>query len=140
VSFFSGGEGWHNYHHMFPWDYRAAESAAELFWRFNLARFWIDLLAAAGHVWDRRVNRRPCGRPVADAREVPVPAIHETAGRETTANETAGRETALNETAAKPTRRAECGVGDGAGDGAGMPTWPRPRQAVVTALASPRTP
>nr|CAD7590878.1 unnamed protein product [Timema genevievae] len=25
VSFLCLGEGWHNYHHMFPWDYRAAE-------------------------------------------------------------------------------------------------------------------
>ncbi|KYN06486.1 Acyl-CoA Delta(11) desaturase, partial [Cyphomyrmex costatus] len=25
VSFFSHGEGWHNYHHVFPWDYKASE-------------------------------------------------------------------------------------------------------------------
>lgn len=25
VSFISLGEGWHNYHHAFPWDYKAAE-------------------------------------------------------------------------------------------------------------------
>lgn len=25
VSALTGGEGWHNYHHVFPWDYRASE-------------------------------------------------------------------------------------------------------------------
>lgn len=25
TSFFTMGEGWHNYHHVFPWDYKAAE-------------------------------------------------------------------------------------------------------------------
>ncbi|XP_011878893.1 PREDICTED: acyl-CoA Delta(11) desaturase-like [Vollenhovia emeryi] len=26
VNALSGGEGWHNYHHVFPWDYKAAEA------------------------------------------------------------------------------------------------------------------
>jgi stearoyl-CoA desaturase (delta-9 desaturase) len=25
VSIFAMGEGWHKYHHTFPWDYKAAE-------------------------------------------------------------------------------------------------------------------
>ena len=25
VAFLLAGEGWHNYHHSFPWDYRASE-------------------------------------------------------------------------------------------------------------------
>ncbi|KAF9410523.1 hypothetical protein HW555_010420, partial [Spodoptera exigua] len=33
VSFLSLGEGWHNYHHAFPWDYKAAE----LTMHFNLS-------------------------------------------------------------------------------------------------------
>ena len=55
VSVISGGEGWHNWHHAFPWDYAASETG--IFWRWNLARFWIDSLAALGWVWDRKVQR-----------------------------------------------------------------------------------
>lgn len=46
------GEGWHNYHHMFPTDY----SASEYGWhrQYNPSTLAIDLLAALGLVWDRR--------------------------------------------------------------------------------------
>lgn len=46
VGYISIGEGWHNYHHTFPWDYRAAELGSkcnitariiDLLHRFNLA-------------------------------------------------------------------------------------------------------
>jgi stearoyl-CoA desaturase (delta-9 desaturase) len=60
VSIFSGGEGWHNFHHAYPWDYAASETAAvDVFWRFNLTKFWIDSLAALGLVYDRKVVRNP---------------------------------------------------------------------------------
>lgn len=59
VSLISGGEGWHNWHHAFPWDYSASETNVNIFWRFNLARFWIDCFAALGWVWDRKVQRVP---------------------------------------------------------------------------------
>uniref|UniRef100_A0A0A9WX91 Acyl-CoA desaturase 1 n=1 Tax=Lygus hesperus TaxID=30085 RepID=A0A0A9WX91_LYGHE len=64
VSFFSGGEGWHNYHHAFPWDYAASEIRSDLFWRFNLARFWIDCFAALGWVYDRKIQRNVHGVPI----------------------------------------------------------------------------
>lgn len=63
VSIFSGGEGWHNFHHAYASDYRACEQVSLLKsqdpsgidWRFNAARMWIDLFAALGGVYDRKV-------------------------------------------------------------------------------------
>ncbi|KAF5273094.1 hypothetical protein FQR65_LT04836 [Abscondita terminalis] len=48
VSFLSVGEGWHNYHHAFPWDYRAAELGS----RYSVTTFIINLLAAVGLAYD----------------------------------------------------------------------------------------
>lgn len=42
------GEGWHNYHHAFPWDYRAAELGA----KYNITTFMIDTLAYFDLVYD----------------------------------------------------------------------------------------
>lgn len=50
VAFFAVGEGWHNYHHAFPWDYRASELGSPL----NMTGFLIDLLAKVGMVYDRK--------------------------------------------------------------------------------------
>lgn len=50
VAFFAVGEGWHNYHHAFPWDYRASELGTPL----NLTGFLIDLLARLGFAYDRK--------------------------------------------------------------------------------------
>ena len=46
VTYLSLGEGYHNYHHVFPWDY----SASELGWNrcFNLATLFIDFCAWLG--------------------------------------------------------------------------------------------
>lgn len=49
VSIVAFGEGWHNYHHTFPWDYKAGE-----FGRYNLTTFFIDLFAQLGLVYDLR--------------------------------------------------------------------------------------
>ncbi|CAH2245039.1 acyl-CoA Delta(11) desaturase-like [Pararge aegeria] len=48
VSFFAMGEGWHNYHHTFPWDYKAAE----LSYFLNVTTMYIDLFAALGWAYD----------------------------------------------------------------------------------------
>ncbi|XP_034827237.1 acyl-CoA Delta-9 desaturase-like [Maniola hyperantus] len=48
VSFFAMGEGWHNYHHTFPWDYKAAE----LSYFLNITTFYIDLFARIGWAYD----------------------------------------------------------------------------------------
>ncbi|XP_054155270.1 acyl-CoA desaturase-like [Oppia nitens] len=44
------GEGFHNYHHTFPWDYSASEFGA---WRvFNPATLFIDMFALIGWAYD----------------------------------------------------------------------------------------
>lgn len=50
VSMFGLGEGWHNYHHSFPWDYRAAEFGQY----FNLTTVIIDFAEEMGWVWDKK--------------------------------------------------------------------------------------
>lgn len=40
VSFIGFGEGWHNYHHTFPWDYRAAELNS----KYNYTARFIEIL------------------------------------------------------------------------------------------------
>eukprot|EP01139_Manchomonas_bermudensis_P000053 Amastigsp_a54_15494.p1 type:complete len:365 gc:universal Amastigsp_a54_15494:1-1095(+) len=52
VVFGAIGEGWHNYHHMFAYDY----SASEFGWatQFNPSTAFIDSMAALGLVWERR--------------------------------------------------------------------------------------
>lgn len=48
VSLFGLGEGWHNYHHTFPWDYKAAEYGQH----FNATTLVIDYCAKKGWVYD----------------------------------------------------------------------------------------
>lgn len=52
VSFVTVGEGWHNYHHAFPWDYRAAEYGTS----FSFTTFMIDILAWFGLAYDLRTT------------------------------------------------------------------------------------
>ncbi|XP_011698207.1 PREDICTED: acyl-CoA Delta(11) desaturase-like [Wasmannia auropunctata] len=46
VSLVTGGEGWHNYHHVFPWDYKAAELNNSFITNF------IDFFAKIGWAYD----------------------------------------------------------------------------------------
>lgn len=46
------GEGWHDYHHQFPWDYAAAELGALDQW--NPTKAFIDMCAALGIVTHRK--------------------------------------------------------------------------------------
>ncbi|XP_026471655.1 acyl-CoA desaturase-like [Ctenocephalides felis] len=50
VSALSNGEGWHNYHHAFPWDYRAAELGRD----WNCTTDIIDFCAKLGLAYDRK--------------------------------------------------------------------------------------
>ncbi|XP_048194428.1 acyl-CoA desaturase 1-like [Perognathus longimembris pacificus] len=50
VSLGAVGEGFHNYHHTFPYDY----SASEYRWHINLTTFFIDCMAALGLAYDRK--------------------------------------------------------------------------------------
>lgn len=49
VAFLATGEGFHNYHHTFPWDYRTAELGGYL---FNTSWLFIDLMAKIGWAYD----------------------------------------------------------------------------------------
>ncbi|GLV31137.1 uncharacterized protein CBL_12211 [Carabus blaptoides fortunei] len=50
VSLVALGEGWHNYHHVFPWDYKAAELGTKI----NLTTYLLDLFAKIGWAWDMK--------------------------------------------------------------------------------------
>ncbi|CAG0887983.1 unnamed protein product [Darwinula stevensoni] len=45
------GEGWHNYHHVFPWDYKTSELP---WYHVNLTTMLIDAAAYLGQVYDRK--------------------------------------------------------------------------------------
>lgn len=49
VSFLASGEGWHNYHHAFPWDYKAAELGN---YSLNITTAFIDFFAYLGLAYD----------------------------------------------------------------------------------------
>ncbi|XP_057633267.1 acyl-CoA desaturase 1 [Chionomys nivalis] len=50
VSVGAVGEGFHNYHHTFPYDY----STSEYGWHVNFTTFFIDCMAALGLAYDRK--------------------------------------------------------------------------------------
>uniref|UniRef100_A0A8C6S3G4 Stearoyl-coenzyme A desaturase 3 n=2 Tax=Nannospalax galili TaxID=1026970 RepID=A0A8C6S3G4_NANGA len=50
VSVGTMGEGFHNYHHTFPFDY----SASEYRWHINFTTFFIDCMAALGLAYDQK--------------------------------------------------------------------------------------
>lgn len=52
VSFFAVGEGWHNWHHKYPYDYAASEFGVSS--QFNPSKLLIDTFAACGMVWGRK--------------------------------------------------------------------------------------
>jgi len=52
VSFFAIGEGWHNWHHKYPYDYAASEFGISS--QFNPSKLIIDFWASIGHVWGRK--------------------------------------------------------------------------------------
>mmetsp|Transcript_26179 Transcript_26179/g.56183 ORF Transcript_26179/g.56183 Transcript_26179/m.56183 type:complete len:242 (-) Transcript_26179:232-957(-) len=52
VSFFAVGEGWHNWHHKYPFDYAASEFGVSS--QYNPSKLFIDMMAAVGLVWGRK--------------------------------------------------------------------------------------
>lgn len=50
VSLLAIGEGWHNYHHMFPYDYKADELGNKL----NITTFFLNLASKFGWIYDLR--------------------------------------------------------------------------------------
>ncbi|XP_013193918.1 acyl-CoA Delta-9 desaturase-like [Amyelois transitella] len=63
VSFISLGEGWHNYHHAFPWDYKAAELTMHFNQSATFIRFFekiglaYDLKTASTEMVENRIKR-----------------------------------------------------------------------------------
>ena len=55
VALLTFGEGFHNYHHAFPWDYKAAELGN---YGLNLSTAFIDLFAKIGWAYDLKVATR----------------------------------------------------------------------------------
>ncbi|CAG9772703.1 unnamed protein product [Ceutorhynchus assimilis] len=49
ISLVTFGEGFHNYHHTFPWDYRSSEFGA---FSFNLTRSFIEFFAKIGWAYE----------------------------------------------------------------------------------------
>ena len=50
VSAAAAGEGFHNYHHTFPYDYSTSEHG----WKINFTTFFIDFMAQIGLAYDCR--------------------------------------------------------------------------------------
>ncbi|XP_049868577.1 acyl-CoA Delta-9 desaturase isoform X2 [Pectinophora gossypiella] len=61
VSLVAMGEGWHNYHHTFPWDYKAAE----LGYTLNLTTLLLDGFARIGWAYDMKEASTTLVRTVA---------------------------------------------------------------------------
>lgn len=53
ISFLTYGEGWHNYHHVFPWDYKTGELSS---YRLNQTTLLIDLFAKIGWAYDLKTT------------------------------------------------------------------------------------
>lgn len=51
VSMMSNGEGWHNYHHSFPWDYKASEYGQGN----NFTSTVIEFFAKIGWAYDLKI-------------------------------------------------------------------------------------
>lgn len=49
------GEGWHNYHHVFPWDYKTAELGD---YKLNITTAFIDFFAKLGLAYDLKMVPR----------------------------------------------------------------------------------
>lgn len=45
------GEGWHNYHHVFPWDYKAGELGD---YKLNMTTGFIDMFSKIGWAYDMK--------------------------------------------------------------------------------------
>lgn len=51
VAILAMGEGWHNYHHVFPWDYKTSEFSQ---YRTNFTTGFIDFFSKLGWAYDMK--------------------------------------------------------------------------------------
>ncbi|XP_011178184.1 acyl-CoA Delta-9 desaturase [Zeugodacus cucurbitae] len=63
VSIIAMGEGWHNYHHVFPWDYKAAELGNYV---GNFTTMVLDAFHRIGWAWDMKEPSKDLVRRVID--------------------------------------------------------------------------
>ncbi|XP_017785888.1 PREDICTED: stearoyl-CoA desaturase 5-like [Nicrophorus vespilloides] len=56
MKYLGTGEGFHNYHHTFPWDYKASELQMDF---QNMTTLLIDFFAKCGWVTDRKTVEKP---------------------------------------------------------------------------------
>ena len=56
VAFLALGEGWHSWHHAFPFDYTTAELGVWQQW--NPSKVFIDFWGCFGLVWGRKTGQR----------------------------------------------------------------------------------
>lgn len=52
VALLAFGEGYHNYHHTFPWDYRASEIGK----RLNVTTFLLNIFQKIGWAYDMKTT------------------------------------------------------------------------------------
>jgi stearoyl-CoA desaturase (delta-9 desaturase) len=69
TSLLAGGEGWHNWHHAYPYDYAASEDGVLLQW--NHTKLLIDLLSLIGETYDhkRHVPKPKVLKPIQEVPE-----------------------------------------------------------------------
>jgi len=79
VSYMAVGEGWHNWHHKYPFDYAASEFGISS--QFNPSKLMIDSFAWLGLVWGRKrataawnMNKAKRDKDLANGVPLAVPA------------------------------------------------------------------
>jgi stearoyl-CoA desaturase (delta-9 desaturase) len=78
VSWFAIGEGWHNWHHKYPYDYACSEFGVSV--QYNPSKLLIDFFAALGLVWGRKRAttawaRGRARRDEMEAQGIPLPKL-----------------------------------------------------------------
>ncbi|XP_043471858.1 acyl-CoA Delta-9 desaturase-like [Leptopilina heterotoma] len=69
VSFLALGEGWHNYHHVFPYDYKCAELGN---YGLNWTTFLIDMFAKIGWAYDLKQPTKDLVETVREKRGISI--------------------------------------------------------------------
>lgn len=54
VSLAAMGEGWHNFHHVFPFDYKTGEFGGFEGYKYNITTAIIDFLSWMGLIYERK--------------------------------------------------------------------------------------
>ncbi|XP_043471854.1 acyl-CoA Delta-9 desaturase-like [Leptopilina heterotoma] len=75
VAHMTMGEGWHNYHHVFPYDYKCAELGN---YSLNWTTFLIDMFAKIGWAYDLKQPREDLIKTVKEKRGQDSHIVYET--------------------------------------------------------------